>query len=224
MRQRREPDPLGDVSAFASLGDERRRALYDYISAQQRPVGRDEAAVAVGIGRPLAAYHLDLLAEAGLLDVTFARPDDRRGPGAGRPAKLYRRSGRALAAQAPARDYAFVARLLAEGTERGGPEQADAASDAARAEGRRLGAELSPRVNLEAALAARGYEPRREADGALRLQNCPFHDVATTHPQVVCNLNHAFLEGLLEGAGISDRTADLDPCEGSCCVVVRPHR
>lgn len=222
MDQQREQDPLGDVSAFASLGDQRRRALYDYVTAQQQPVGRDEAAAAVGIGRPLAAYHLDRLAEAGLLEVAFARPHGRSGPGAGRPAKLYRRSERALAAQAPARDYALVARLLAEAIDRGGPEPADAARDAARAEGRRLGTELSPEADLEAALAARGYEPRRDPDGALRLRNCPFHSVASTHPQLICSLNRAFVEGLLEGAGRSDRTAELDPCEGCCCVVVRP--
>lgn len=219
---RRPDDPLGDVNAFVSLGDERRRALYDYVAAQRRPVGRDEAAAAAGIGRPLAAYHLDRLAEAGLLDVVFARPEGRRGPGAGRPAKLYLRSEQALAAQAPARDYALVARLLAETVERGGPEQAVAAREVAREEGRRLGAELSRDGDLEAELAARGYEPRREPDGALRLANCPFHAVSSSHPQVVCGLNHAFLEGVLEGAGVSDRTAELDPCDDCCCVVVRP--
>lgn len=217
-------DPLGDVAAFASLGDERRRLLYDYVIAQRRPVGRDEAAQALGIGRPLAAYHLDKLAEAKLLDVVFARPPGRGGPGAGRPAKQYLRPERALAAQTPARDYAFVARLLAEALGRGGPGPAEAARGLAHEEGRRLGAAFGSEPELEAALAARGYEPHRDADGALRLGNCPFHGVAATHPELVCSLNQAFVEGLLDGTGIADRVAELDPCDGCCCVAIRPRR
>lgn len=221
MKTSARADPLGDVAAFASLGDERRRRLYDYVVAQRRPVGRDEAAQALGIGRPLAAYHLDKLAEARLLDVVFARPPGRSGPGAGRPAKQYVRPRHALAAQTPARDYAFVARLLAEAVGRGGPEPAETARDIAHEEGRRVGATLASQGELEAGLASRGYEPHRDAEGALRLGNCPFHGVAATHPELVCSLNHAFVEGLLDGAGIADRVAELDPCKGCCCVAIR---
>jgi predicted ArsR family transcriptional regulator len=56
------------------------------------PVGRDAVAARVGVGRTLAAFHLDKLAAAGLLTISFARPPGRTGPGAGRPAKLYRRA------------------------------------------------------------------------------------------------------------------------------------
>lgn len=214
-------DPLGDVAAFASLGDERRRRLYDYVVAQRRPVGRDEAAQAVGMGRPLAAYHLDKLAEAGLLDVVFARPPGRSGPGAGRPAKQYVRPEQALAAQAPARDYAFVAQLLAEAVGRGGRKSAQTARELARDEGRKVGATFASEAELEAGLAARGYEPHVDGGGALRLGNCPFHAVAATHPGLVCSLNQAFVEGLLDGAGLRDRVAELDPCDGCCCVAIR---
>jgi predicted ArsR family transcriptional regulator len=221
MTRTREEDPLGDVAAFASLGDERRRRLYDHVVAQRRPVGRDEAAEAVGIGRPLAAYHLDKLAEAGLLDVVFARPPGRSGPGAGRPAKQYIRAERALAAQAPARDYAFVAQLLADTVGRAGPGFVEAAREVAREQGRKLGTTLASRDDLEAELAARGYEPERDPDGALRLGNCPFHAVAATHPELVCGLNQAFLEGLLERVRDDDQLAELDPCAGRCCVTIR---
>lgn len=214
-------DPLGEVAAFASLADERRRRLYDYVAARRRPVGRDEAAEATGIGRPLAAYHLDKLAEAKLLDVVFARPPGRTGPGAGRPAKHYLRPERGLKAETPPRDYAFVAELLAEAADRAGPGLAGAACEVARDRGRRLAAGLPSAEGLEAELAARGYEPLREPDGALRLGNCPFHAVAAAHPELVCNLNRAFVEGLLEGAGAADRIAELDPCDGCCCVTIR---
>lgn len=214
-------DPLGDVAAFGSLGDARRRRLYDYVVAQRRPVGRDEAARAVGIGRPLSAYHLDKLVEAGLLDVVFARPPGRSGPGAGRPAKQYVRAERALAAQVPARDYAFVAQLLVETVDRAGPTLVEAGRELAREQGRSVGASLASAADLEQGLAARGYEPHRDPDGALRLGNCPFHGVAATHPELVCGLNQAFIEGVLEGAGSADQIAELDPGPGRCCITIR---
>jgi len=217
-------DPLGDVAAFASLGDARRRRLYDYVVAQRRPVGRDEAAGALGLGRPLTAYHLDKLVEANLLDVVFSRPEGRSGPGAGRPAKRYVRPQRALVAHTPARDYAFVAGILAEAVDRGGPETADTARELAREQGRQLGAALASETELEAGLAARGYQPHRDRDGTLRLGNCPFHAVAATHRELVCSLNEALVGGLLEGAGATDQVAELDPCDGCCCVAIRPRQ
>src|SRR5262245_41509680 len=104
-------DPL---EALGVLGDANRRGAYDYVSAQGRPVGRDEVAGALGIGRPLAAYHLDRLADAGLLSVAYARRSGRTGPGAGRPAKLYERSGREVSMSVPPRDYGVAAQLLAK--------------------------------------------------------------------------------------------------------------
>src|SRR5918911_20308 len=53
--------------------------------------------------RDLAAFHLDKLVEAGLLEASFRRLGERRGPGAGRPAKLYRRGAGEVAASLPPR-------------------------------------------------------------------------------------------------------------------------
>src|SRR5688500_11781867 len=74
-----------DVASVGSLGDQTRRALYDFVVRQAEPAGRDEAAAAAGVGRTLAAYHLDRMVEDGLLEVSFARRTGRSGPGAGRP-------------------------------------------------------------------------------------------------------------------------------------------
>lgn len=217
-------DPLGDVDSFVVLGDERRRRLYDYVAGERRPVSRDEAAAAVGIGRSLAAYHLDRLAQASLLDVVFARPPGRSGPGAGRPAKHYVRHERVHVAQTPARDYAFVAQLLAEAVDRAGPDLAASVRELARERGREVGAGLVPGAGLEAGLEARGYQPRREPDGSLRLTNCPFHTVATAHPELVCGLNHAFIQGLLDGVGATGEIGELDPSPGQCCIVIRSRK
>src|SRR5258706_10114961 len=101
------------LTAVSSLEDPVRARLYEIVSASREPTGRDEAAAAAGIGRPLAAYHLDRLVELGLLTATYQRPEGRSGPGAGRPSKLYSRSGRQFAVTVPPREYELAARLLA---------------------------------------------------------------------------------------------------------------
>src|SRR5881227_3925287 len=101
-----------DLGALSALAEPTRRRLYDFVARSGRRVGREEAAQEAGIARSLAAYHLDRLVEHGLLEVDYARPAGRSGPGAGRPAKLYRRARREFVLRAPARDYRLLAELL----------------------------------------------------------------------------------------------------------------
>ncbi|MBO0788607.1 MAG: winged helix-turn-helix transcriptional regulator, partial [Actinobacteria bacterium] len=56
------------------LADEQRRRIYDFVRRAGAPVTRDQVAGAVGISRKLAAFHLDKLAAAGLLETSFPRP------------------------------------------------------------------------------------------------------------------------------------------------------
>ncbi|MCO5997103.1 helix-turn-helix transcriptional regulator [Actinoallomurus rhizosphaericola] len=219
---------MNDVDAIAALQDPVRRRLYDYVAAQDHEVGRAEAADAAGVQRTLAAFHLDRLTEAGLLDAVFRRPAGRSGPGAGRPAKLYRRSAAERAVSLPPRDYRVPAELLAEVVEEVGGEEI--LERLARRRGRSAGAaaagEAGPHAGegpegegMAAALRARGYEPYR--DGAdLRLRNCPFHALAVEFPPVVCGMNLALLEGLIEGLGATGVAARMDPRPGECCVVL----
>src|ERR1700722_15849878 len=53
------------LTAVSSLEDPVRARLYRIVAESDAPVGRDEAAAAAGIGRALAAYHLDRLPAAG---------------------------------------------------------------------------------------------------------------------------------------------------------------
>src|ERR671928_2168041 len=92
------------LTGLAGLGDPLRRALYRYVAERGVPVSREDAAAAVGISRPLAAYHLDKLIDDGLLEARYQRRSGRRGPGAGRPAKHYVRADRQLELSLPARD------------------------------------------------------------------------------------------------------------------------
>jgi len=217
-------DRLEPVGALSALGDPTRRSAYDYVSAQGSPVGRDEVATALGIGRTLAAYHLDRLAKEGLLSVAYARRSGRTGPGAGRPAKLYARADAELAVSVPPRDYGLAARLLAHAAaqdEQGGTRRA--LRDAAESLGREIAATATDPQDLDRLLRERGYEPYEDDVGAMRLRNCPFHAVAQSHPEVVCDMNLALLGGLVAGLE-GNAQAVLEPGPGRCCVAIKPMR
>ena len=220
-----------DLAAAAALHDPLRRRVYSYVTAQPDAVGRDEAAAALGVARSVAAFHLDKLAEVGLLETEFRRPPGRSGPGAGRPAKLYRRSSGDLSIHLPARRYELAGRLLAEAVARaeqihGSP--AEAAREQAREHGRQVGS-AAPRPGgrsrtaaLEAvatALTEEGYEATVE-DGTVRLHNCPFHAVAEQERELMCGMNVELVQGMIEGMRAKGVAARLDPLPGHCCVQV----
>ncbi|MFH7594831.1 helix-turn-helix domain-containing protein [Streptomyces racemochromogenes] len=218
---------MEDIDAIAALQDPVRRRLYEYVAAQGREVGRNEAAEAAGVARTLAAHHLDRLVEAGLLESGSRRLTGRSGPGAGRPAKVYTRTRTEHSVSLPARDYRTAAELLAEAAEEAGLD--DGLRAAARRRGESLRGSAAPCAGLDQAiemLAARGYEPRLEGvqgetEGAarvVRMRNCPFHVVAERFPPLVCGMNLALLEGLL--GTDSPVRARMDARPGDCCVVV----
>ncbi|MER6401204.1 helix-turn-helix domain-containing protein [Kitasatospora sp. NPDC001603] len=239
---------MNDIDAIALLQDPVRRRLYEYVVAQGREVGRNEAAEAAGVARTLAAHHLDRLTEAGLLESGSRRLSGRSGPGAGRPAKVYTRAPGERSVSLPARDYRTVAELLAEAAEQAGLDSALYA--AARRRGEALRGSAEPCGGLAEAmelLAARGYEPRldtlgedrgAEGDGAadgveeatgaaaeagvVRMRNCPFHAVSERFPPLVCGMNLALLEGLLGVDGPVRARMDARP--GDCCVIVEPSK
>ena len=214
--------PDRDLAAIGLLQDPVRRALYGHVVAAGGEVSRNQAAEAVGVQRGLAAFHLDKLVEAGLLEASFRRLGERRGPGAGRPAKLYRRAAGEVAARLPPRTYETAAHLLAETVEQAGAdlELQAAARRAGREAGRRLAEEAEgPGPAIGTVLGARGYEPFRDGAG-LRLRNCPFASLAGEFPVVVCAMNLALVEGLLEGLGDQAGRAVMDPAPGRCCVAV----
>ena len=207
-----------DLAAIGLLQDPVRRALYGHVVAAGGEVSRNQAAEAARVTRGLAAFHLDKLVEAGLLEATFRRLGDRRGPGAGRPAKLYRRAAGEVAASLPPRTYETAAHLLAETVEQAGADlELQAAARRAGSEaGRRIAAEA---LAVEQVLEARGYEPYRDGD-ALRLRNCPFANLSAEFPVLVCAMNLCLVEGLLDGLGQDPGRAVMEPAPDRCCVAV----
>lgn len=220
-----------------ALAEPRRRAVFDAVVDSATPVTRDEVAAACGISRELAAFHLDKLHDVGLVSVDFARPEGRSGPGAGRPAKRYRRADVEVTVQVPPREYELAARILVAAAQATAGDKGlpSAVATAARDEGERIGRlrrsrRLGVAATLQTArevLAALGYQPRDD-EGTVRLSNCPFHALAQTDRALVCGLNVAFIDGILAGLdGAPTVTADLDPGVEGCCVAlrhVRPNR
>src|SRR3954452_1445471 len=212
---------MDPIAALSALGDATRRRVYEHVSSQTGGVSREEAAAATGIARTLAAYHLDRLPGGRPLPRPHPRRPRRTGPGAGRPAKLYARSEREVAVSVPPRDYHLAARLLADAA------AADADGHTRRAlaaAAERLGHELADEAPsgtaIEPLLRERGYEPYDDG-GVVRMRNCPFHAVAQRQPEVVCEMNHALLQGLVDGLGTPGLNATLEPGPGRCCVALR---
>jgi predicted ArsR family transcriptional regulator len=204
-------EDLDDLDALAVLADRVRRKAYRLVADADAPVGRDEVAEALGVGRTLAAFHLDKLVAAGLLEASYARRSGKSGPGAGRPAKLYRLAAAERAVSVPPRAYRTAAELLAEALERAGAE------DVLYQVARRHGREASSPVEVTELLAEHGYAPAPDGPERLLLRNCPFHRLAEEFPPVICGMNLALITGLLTDGPWAAR---MDPAPGRCCVTV----
>lgn len=210
-----------EASAVAALDEPLRRRLYDFVAQSGSPVGREAAANETGTSRTLAAYHLDRLVDAGLLTTEYARQNGKTGPGAGRPAKLYSVVHDEVSVSIPPRSYGLLARLLAgaAASDESGAVR-HALSEAAKAEGVAAAKQAGDFVGC---LEAAGYDPEVRSDGTVELLNCPFHQIARQHTDLVCGMNHSLIGGMLEGSGDDPDRAELAPRAGRCCVIVHPH-
>lgn len=206
--------------AIAVIGDPLRRSLFEFVKASPHPVSRDEAAAFLSQSRSTAVFHLERLVEAGLLTTEFKRTSGKSGPGAGRPAKLYRAADDEVSVTIPERRYDLLGELLAQAIDEAQPIESarEALIRIAEERGRRLGAEAG---TLERMLVAAGYEPHVDADGTITLTNCPFHRLAARHTDLVCTANEALLSGAVTGCG-GGYDAALEPGANRCCIRLHP--
>jgi predicted ArsR family transcriptional regulator len=221
------------VRTIAVLDDPQRARLYAVVREADTPITREEAAERVAISRKLAAFHLDRLVEAGLLEVSLDRPVGVR---IGRTPKRYRASTVDVEVSIPERHYDLVGEILLDAVEHtaAGESPIDAVTRVAHDRGRELGAQTRAHRKLgrlgperasavvEELLAALGFEPVHRGSQIIE-RNCPFHRLAQRSPALVCGINHAFVDGLLEGLGAQRLHADLAPARERCCVVIDTH-
>ncbi|GAY11600.1 metalloregulator ArsR/SmtB family transcription factor [Pseudonocardia sp. N23] len=215
-------DLVAQIESVSALAEPQRRTLYGYVVAQADAVSRNQAATATGLARHTAKFHLDRLVDDGLLVTEFRRLGTRRGPGAGRPAKLYRRSPREFDVTLPERRYALAAAVLAAAAEDNlthDTPMADAVRAAAAAAGDRAAHDIGG--DLLATLSGLGFEPR-PGTTMTTLANCPFHRLAADHPALTCGMSLDLVRAVLDARGEPPERAVLDPGPGRCCVVLVP--
>jgi predicted ArsR family transcriptional regulator len=230
--------PFTSIRAAAVLDDELRRSIYAFIRKRRHPVTREEIATAVGITRRLAAFHLDKMVERGILKADYARPAGRGGPGAGRPAKRYQPSGEDIRVSIPERRYDLAGEifLVAIQTQAPGERSWEAALRVARERGFDVGSRVREEIGLgrpgseralsaaEHALEPFGFEPYRPSPHEVALANCPFHALAQEAPELVCQVNRNFIEGVVRGLGNETVQAVLERLPADCCVTLRAPR
>jgi predicted ArsR family transcriptional regulator len=223
-----------DLGAVAALDDPVRASLYRAVREAGRPITREEAAAEAGISRKLAAFHLEKLLSLGLLKATYAHPPGRRGR-PGRVPKVYVVGDREFAVSVPSRRYDVLGEVLLDALEHTDDEgkavretiaaaarRGDEAGQFIRQE-KRLG-RVGPERTLAAAaefLAEAGFEPERPDARTVQLRNCPFRALAQKWPDLVCVINHAYLDALVKGIGSDQVSATLSRPIGLCCVELR---
>ena len=212
------------ATTVAALADPLRRALYRFVAEQPGAVSRDQAAEGVEVPRHTAKFHLDRLVDEGLLVAEFRRLTGRTGPGAGRPAKLYRRARKEVSVSLPSRRYDLAGQVLADAVERAldGEPMAAALDAAAGAAAQAVASSYDDSPSVGDVLSRLGYEPRDEPghQDRIRLGNCPYDRLATDHPDLVCNVNQRFVTSLCAALGSDDRVSrtGTGPSRSGCCV------
>ncbi|RJQ83557.1 helix-turn-helix transcriptional regulator [Amycolatopsis panacis] len=219
------------IRAVAALDEDLRHGMYAFIRDSGRPVTREEAAVAVGISRKLAAFHLDKLVAAGLLRTSYGAAGK-----VGRAPKVYEPAATDFAISIPPRRPDVLGAILIDAVASAGAAEParDAALRTARRHGTEAGVEkrthtrpgrLGPERGLTLAgeiLTRHGFEPARETPVCLRLRNCPFQPLAGRAPELVCGLTRSFLTGVLDGLEVAGVAAvPAGARVGGCCVELR---
>jgi predicted ArsR family transcriptional regulator len=228
------PIPLPRASDAQVLADERRRAVYLFVSRGRGPVTVNAVAEAFNIHRNAAKHHLDRLLEAGLLQAEFRRVNGRRGPGAGRPSKLYTKTDVEVSFTVPERHYDLLAHLLLQALTQGadletvGCRFGKELASATQAEHPEADVQEGVRISLERL----GFRPKvdRDSDGSLWIttENCPFASVATAAPEgEVCRLDRSIIGGVLDAYGVSSTVkghASIAAGGDVCVREARPRR
>jgi predicted ArsR family transcriptional regulator len=224
------------INTVAPLADPVRVRLYLHVRAATEPVTRETAAVAAGISRALAAFHLDKLVDVGLLEVINAPAVRPARPG--RNPKLYGPSGVEVEVNIPPRHDDVMAAISLTAIHLGGADPVASAIQAAHEHGLgvgrtirralrpgKLGPERALRLTV-AALNQQGYEPQLCPDPGptqILLRNCPFRRLVPQNKDLVCNLNLALVGGILAGLDTDRLAADPARRPDHCCVQIRTH-
>src|SRR5471032_1234893 len=167
---------------------------------------------AVGLHPNTVRWHLGILGDQGLVRSTPERRQRR-----GRPSVIYRVTADGVV---HGRDeYHLLATMLAAVV----AESPDDLKETAYETGVRWGRYLSEKPHpsqpsdndaaverVVALLNEQGFDSETEGE-TICMHRCPFHDLAETHPEIICTLHHGIIDGALTEAGSTLRVAKLHP-------------
>jgi predicted ArsR family transcriptional regulator len=206
-----------------ALAQRTRARLFGLLTELRRPADTHELAERLELHPNGVRVHLDRMREAGL--VARARTRQARG----RPRDRWMIASDAWPGGEPPSGYADLGRWLARAISPGSRSRRSIEST-----GREIGRELAPRgqcaaeEKMHAALAALGFQPRRESgpEGALiyRLRNCPYRDAVRDAEEVICTLHRGITRGLLDGIAPETKLAGFvprDPYSAGCAIELR---
>jgi predicted ArsR family transcriptional regulator len=220
------------MEALDAVGAPELRDALLYVRSRGRPVCANELAAAQDVHPNVARGRLARLAEAGLLVSRLERRSGRRGPGAGRPARLYSAAPELAAIEFPPRRYeeliglladavpdarvlhrtgeAFAARLLAHAPVEPAPDLPSALERACGALGR---------LGFQA-----GVERADAAMGVVATPTCPLRPLVVNRPGTGA-IDRGFWSGLvgasLAGADVSCELRDCLDGHACCRVTIR---
>lgn len=199
-----------------ALGDPTRYDIFRYVADAPSPVRVATLADYFGVNRNAIRQHLAKLCDARLLVEELGTPSTT-----GRPPLQYRVAPGAVGTWGAPSPYELLATLLldvATGTRT--PVEAGAWAGRQLATADRVASD--PLHVLEAEMARRGFEPRREQGPGcieLVLERCPFEAVAATSPEIVCEVHRGLAIGVLEATDTDLRVTNLvpyDPQRAGC--------
>lgn len=199
-----------------ALGDPTRYDIFRFVAESPAPVRVAALAQYLGFNHNAVRQHLAKLTDAGLLTEERASPTTT-----GRPPLEYRVAPTAMGSWGAPGPYEFLALMLLDIAE-GECSPAEVGAGAGRALAESCAEGADPLDTLEAEMARRGFEPRRETRGPvteLVLERCPFLAAASAHPEVVCQIHRGLAAGILDGMGAEVQVGDLivhPPAEAGC--------
>ncbi len=225
MEQHDFGQTLGDLAS--TLGDGTRRGIYITVRESAQPMTAAHIAKAFDIHPNVARHHLDRLAEDGYLQAETSQPPGDQPRKVGRPAKGYTATRKEISVAYPIRRYDLLSELLVQVVERLSPERAPQVAEDV---GRKYGREVAAAVGMP---GDNGYSDTmgavvraltgigagvKDIEGRLVTRDCPFHQTAADHPEIVCRLDQGIIKGLLDavdaadGAVFNPRSGPDDSC------------
>lgn len=203
--------------AHGALAVASRVHILELLRDGDAPLDVQQTAAQTGLHPNTVRFHLRVLVDAGL---ARCRSDPRGA--SGRPRFVYTATTPGAGGGRPD-GFELLAEILAGYLTTSSPIPAKLAEEAGRAFARRHRTPARPFAEMSAPDAARlvvaifaelGFEPQLTTDGSHRrilLHACPFHAVASKHPDVVCSIHFGLLKQTLADLDAPIEATGLEP-------------